>query len=240
MPAVVAQRRIPAMGGMVAPSCRELGPGVTPVGSVWCGQDGTKVLAVPGWSLHAVDTPHGLCPPTPLPWSPPTPGSCSQWHQGAPRPHLLVPVLRAGGGMQLHGTLRTQGTRWPIQEGDPLAPPPRVTQQGQFVGPGSIWRGGAEAPACLPQIPSPVGQAGALVRLELCRIGSLLPVPLVGSCSQPPLGMAGSPSRAGGEFWLLALAWREPRENGVAGRLICARSAGMWMCWLWPRMGSGD
>lgn len=71
--------------------------------------------------------------PHPTALEPPTPGSCSQWHQGAPRPHLLVPVLRAGGGMQLHGTLRTQGTRWPIQEGDPLAPPLESPSKG------SLW-----------------------------------------------------------------------------------------------------
>lgn len=177
--------------------------------------------------------------PHPTALEPPTPGSCSQRHQGAPDPTCWSQSSGLEGYAAAWDPENTG--RWVPHAGrGPLGTPPRVTQQGQFVGPGSIWGGGAEAPACSPQIPSPVGQAGALVRLELCRIGSLLPVPLVGSCTQPPSGMAGSPSRVGGEFWLLASAWREPQESGVAGRLICARSAGMWMCWLWPRMGSGD
>lgn len=46
------------------------------------------------------------------------------------------------------------------------------------------------------------------------------------------MGCGGVPFLSKGGILAASSGWRVPWESGVAGQLICAHSAGMWMCWL--------
>lgn len=163
--------------------------------------------------------------PHPTALEPPTPGSCSQWHQGAPRPHLLVPVLGAGGVCSCMGPRQHRALGGPCRKGTHWHPPSShparaVCGSGLHLGRGS--RGtGLFAPNSKPSGSGRCsGETGAVPdRLPATRAtgGVLQPAPLGhgrvpiqsrGGVLAAGFGLAGAPGeRRGRSANLRSLGW---------------------------------
>lgn len=208
------------MGGMGAPSCRELGPGVKPVGP-----RGGAGMVGRCWLCPAVvrchQPPRGLCPPPRRPGAPRSREPL--WlAPGSPHTPLAGPIPQGW----------VDAAAW-----DPSAPPlghPARAASGSWL----HWGGNGGASSS-PSILAPLGRAGTVGRRAVldrppaarATAGGPLPAPL-GCDTAGCTGWGVPPIPSRGQF---RLRLGGCRESGAAGWLICARSFGMWTCWRRPR-----